>query len=49
MTDQAKEARKEYFKKWRKENRDKIRGYESKYWEKKKQSESSKQDSGATN
>lgn len=35
MNEQAKEARRAYKRQWQKENRDKIRRYQEKYWEKK--------------
>ena len=35
MTEQAKAAQREYMKKWRDVNRDKIRTYNSTYWERK--------------
>lgn len=34
MTEEAKEARRAYKRKWAKENRDKVREYEERYWEK---------------
>lgn len=49
MTEQAKQKRKEYFKQWRKENKDRIKGYQAKYWEKKTQVEPDQQEPGATN
>lgn len=35
MTEQAREARREYMKQWRAENRDKTREYQQRYWAKK--------------
>ena len=34
LNDEAKKVRKEYYKIWRDNNKDKIRNYNSKYWEK---------------
>lgn len=34
MTDKAKEARKKYQKKWRAQNKDKVRQYNERYWQK---------------
>lgn len=35
MTDQAKKQRNEYAKKWREANKEKVKEYQAKYWEKK--------------
>lgn len=35
MTEAAKKARREYKRKWQQENADKVKGYQSKYWERK--------------
>lgn len=35
MTDEAKKARSEYMKKWRKRNPEKEREYKARYWERK--------------
>ena len=35
MTEEAKQIRREYQKKWRQQNRDKIRKAEERHWEKK--------------
>lgn len=35
MTEQAKEARREYKRKWARENRDKVRQAQARYWERK--------------
>lgn len=35
MNDRAKEKRKEYYRKWRKNNKEKIKKYNSNYWERK--------------
>lgn len=37
MTDAAKEARREYKRKWQRENRDKVRQYQANYWNRKAQ------------
>ena len=34
LNNEAKKVRKEYYKIWRDNNKDKIRNYNSKYWEK---------------
>ena len=34
MTDGAKKSRNEYYKKWRKENPDRVREIQNRYWEK---------------
>lgn len=35
MTEAAKAARREYMKKWQRENRDKIKAAQARYWDKK--------------
>ena len=35
MTERAKKARREYKRKWNRENRDKVRAHQEKYWERK--------------
>lgn len=35
MSEQAKEARRDYIKKWRRRNPDKMRAYNVSYWERK--------------
>lgn len=35
MTEKALEARREYRRKWQRENRDKVKSYNVRYWEKK--------------
>ncbi len=35
MTEQAKQARREYHKKWRDKNPEKIKEYKQRYWERK--------------
>ena len=35
MTEEAKQARREYQRKWQQENRDKTRVYKERYWQKK--------------
>lgn len=35
MSDKGKEARREYYRKWRAKNKDRIREYNRKFWEKK--------------
>lgn len=35
MNDAAKEARKLYKRQWQRNNRDKVKGYQEKYWERK--------------
>lgn len=35
MTDKAKEARRAYKRKWQRENRDKVKEYQTRYWNKK--------------
>lgn len=35
MTEKAKAARRDYYRRWRKENRDKVRQYNANYWQKK--------------
>lgn len=35
MTEQAKEARRAYKREWQRKNRDKVRGYEERYWARK--------------
>ena len=37
LDEAAKEARREYFKKWRAANRDKVRQHNQNYWKKKAQ------------
>ena len=37
LTEAAKAASREYHKKWQQENRDKVKSYQSRYWEKKAQ------------
>ena len=37
LSNEAKEARREYAKKWRAQNRDKVRENNRKYWERKAQ------------
>lgn len=43
LTDQAREARREYMKNWRAENRDKTREYQRRYWAKKARESGSEQ------
>lgn len=35
MTDAAKEARREYRRKWYQQNRERVRDYNARYWERK--------------
>lgn len=35
MTDEAKKARREYMKEWRKKNADKVKATNARYWRKK--------------
>ena len=35
MTKEAKEARREYIKKWQRDNPDKVKEYQARYWDKK--------------
>ena len=35
MTEEAKQARRDYYKKWRKDHPDKDKQYHSRYWERK--------------
>lgn len=35
MTEEAKQLRREYYKRWRKENPDKVRASQARYWDKK--------------
>lgn len=35
MTEKAAAARREYKRKWQRENRDKVRAYQTEYWERK--------------
>lgn len=35
MTEEARKAQREYFRKWRRENPDKVREAKRRYWEKK--------------
>lgn len=35
MTNKAREARRAYKRKWQRENKDKVREYQKRYWEKK--------------
>jgi len=35
MTQEAKDAMKQYMREWRKKNKEKIKTYRAKYWEKK--------------
>lgn len=35
MTEQALQARREYRRKWARENRDKVRAHQERYWQKK--------------
>ena len=37
LSEKAKEAKKEYYKKWRKKNPDKIKKYQEDYWNRKAQ------------
>ena len=37
MTEQAKEARRAYRRKWNRENRDKVKASQERYWERKAQ------------
>ena len=37
MTEAAKAARRAYKRKWQQDNADKVKGYQSKYWERKAQ------------
>jgi hypothetical protein len=39
MTEEAKAKRREYFKQWRKANKEKAKEYNARYWEKKAQEE----------
>jgi hypothetical protein len=49
MTDKAKEARRAYKRKWAKENPDKIRAQQERYWNKKaEQAEAAERDAQAT-
>ena len=48
MTDKAKEARRAYKRKWQRENRDKVKEYQTRYWNKKaEQAEAEKRDAEA--
>lgn len=48
MTDKAKEARRAYKRKWAKENPDKIRAQQERYWNKKaEQAEQAERDAAA--
>ena len=42
MTEAAKAARREYKKKWQRENADKVKEYQARYWDKKAQEAASK-------
>lgn len=44
MTQRALQTRRAYAKAWRMKNKDKIRGYNEKYWDKKGQKEDGKED-----
>ena len=35
LTDEALKLKREYFRNWRKKNRDKVRRYNTEYWQKK--------------
>ena len=35
LSEAAKEAKRAYFRKWKKANRDKVKAYQARYWEKK--------------
>ena len=37
MSEAARIAKREYFRKWKKANRDKVRAYQERYWEKRAQ------------
>lgn len=39
MTEQAREAKREYMRKWRRENKDKVKQHQARYWERKAQEE----------
>lgn len=39
LSDEAKKKRREYCKKWRAENRDKVKANQERYWEKKAREE----------
>ncbi len=41
LTEEARKARNEYARKWREANKEKIKGYMAKYWERKGQELSS--------
>ena len=48
MTDKAKEARRAYKRKWQRENRDKVKEYQTRYWNKKaEQAEQAERDAEA--
>jgi len=34
LNESVKEVKRQYFKNWREKNKDKIKGYNSKYWQK---------------
>lgn len=42
MTDEAREARNAYKRKWAQENRDKVKAYQERYWQKKTHSDGQK-------
>jgi hypothetical protein len=42
LSKEAKEARNQYFKKWRQNNRDKVRAAQERYWQRKAQKEEEK-------
>ena len=49
VTEAAKEARREYRRKWYEQNRDRVKGYNAKYWERKanEQAVNERRDNGA--
>lgn len=40
MTEEAKKARREYMRNWERANKDKLKAYEEKYWNKKAEQKS---------
>lgn len=46
MTEQAKEARREYLRAWRAKNKDKVRESQRRYWERRAQREEVKEEDG---
>ncbi|WJQ02174.1 hypothetical protein QT234_18195 (plasmid) [Geobacillus stearothermophilus] len=46
LSEQAKAARREYHRKWREKNREKVRMYQKRYWERKAKEVAQRGESG---